>query len=199
MSHKNPLRRFHPWTLAPLVLLTGCATDPIEMAGDPSAIPAFRTFKIQEERYAFAEPVSDAERARVSTELRQAAVGALQSRGYREVSANEPPDVLVVLGAVGRTTLSASAEQDLSKHINPVNTAVFDGSSSDVPTGMAEERPPGVGREGDLILYLLDPATQHSLWRASASGSATTAGEALRKARSTYRTMVRKLPQAPAS
>lgn len=183
--------------LATIFLLLGaCASDPIEMAGDPGALPAFKTFKVQEERYVFPEQITDDQRARVSSELRAAAVSALQGRGYREVTGSEPADVLVVLGAVSRTTMTAAAEQDLGKHINPVNTSVFDASHGNTPSPVGEQRPPGVGREGDLILYLLDPATQRSLWRASSSGAATTPGEALRKARSTYRSMVRKLPEA---
>lgn len=184
--------------LAPLVLLGACASDPIEMAGDPAALPAFHTFKIQEERYIFPERISDEQRTKVSTELRAAAVNALQSRGYREVTGPQAKaDVLVVLGAISRTTMTAATEEDLSRHIRPVDTSVFDASGSDAPaTNAVSDRPPGVGREGDLILYLLDPATQRSLWRASSSGSASSPGEALRKARATYRAMVRKLPQA---
>ncbi|HKE96261.1 MAG TPA: DUF4136 domain-containing protein [Povalibacter sp.] len=185
--------------LAPLLLLAGCATDPIETAGDSAALPAFRTFKVQEERYSFPEQLTAEQRTRVGAELRKAAVGALTERGYREASANESPDVLIVLGAVSRTTLPTGTEEDLSKHINQVDTSVFDASSGQTPTAVGAERPTGFSREGDLVLYLLDPATQHSLWRASASGSASSSGEALRKARSTYKAMVRKLPQAPAA
>ncbi|HEY6641208.1 DUF4136 domain-containing protein [Povalibacter sp.] len=185
---------FAPFALS-LLLLSACATDPIEMAGDPSALPAFRTFKVQEERLLFPEQIPDDQRERIARELRQAAVGALQGRGYQEVAGAEPADVLIVLGAAGRTTMSAAVEEDLSKHINPVNTDVFEGGI-DTPTAVAEDRPPGVGREGDLILYILDPATQRSLWRASSSGAASTPGEALRKAQSVYRSMVRKLPVA---
>ena len=183
-------------TLPLLVLLGACASDPIETAGDADALPAFRTFKVHEERYLFPEQITEDQRAKVSTELRAAAVSALQGRGYREVSGSEQPDVLVVLGAASRTTMSEAAERDMSKYINPVDTSVFDGSGGDAPTPVGDESPPGFGREGDLILYLLDPATQKSLWRASSSGAATTPGEALRKARSTYRSMVRQLPQA---
>lgn len=183
--------------LVSILVLTACASDPIEMAGDPASIPAFRTFKVQEERLAFPEQIPDGQREQITRELRSAAVGALQGRGYREVSGSESPDVLVVLGAAARTTMSPAVEEDLSKHINPVNTSVFDGSSGDTPNAAGEGRPPsGIGREGDLILYIIDPATQRSLWRASSSGAATTPGEALRKARSAYRAMVRKLPAA---
>jgi hypothetical protein len=66
-----------------------------------------------------------------------------------------------------------------------------------VPTAAADQdRQLGIGREGDLILYLLDPKTQRTVWRASSSGSATTPAEALRKVRATYRAMVQKLPPA---
>lgn len=183
-------------SLFAILLLTACASDPIETAGDPASMPAFRTFKVQEERLAFPEQIPDGQREQITRELRSAAVGALQARGYREVSGSESPDVLVILGAASRTTMSAAVEQDLSKHINPVDTSVFDAGSRDTPNTAGEERPPGIGREGDLILYIIDPATQRSLWRASSSGAASTPGEALRKARSAYRGMVRKLPAA---
>ncbi|HMN43989.1 MAG TPA: DUF4136 domain-containing protein [Povalibacter sp.] len=177
-------------------LLAGCATDPIETAGDLATVPAFRTFKVQEERLIFPEQIPEGQRDRIASELRAAAVGALQGRGYREVTGSEPADVLVVLGAAARTTMTEAVEEDLSKHINPVNTSVFDASSGDTPSDASAPRPPGIGREGDLILYILDPATQRSLWRASSSGAASTPGEALRKARSAYRSMVNKLPMA---
>jgi len=185
--------------LAGALLLSACATDPIEFAGDATALPAFRTFKVQEERYIFPEQITDQQRRHVSAELRQAAVSALQSRGYKEAAADVAPDVLVVLGAVSRTTLTPATEAELNKHIRPVDTSVFDASAGNATSGnVGSDRPAGVGREGDLILYLLDPVTQRSLWRASASGSATSANEALRKARATYRSMVKRLPEAGA-
>ena len=195
------MKHRYSWTAAAasLLLLSACATDPIEYAGNPAAIPAFRTFKVQEERYIFPEHISDEQRQRVSNELREAAVKALEGRGYKEVSGNSPADVLVVLGAISRTTLTPATEAELSKHITPVDTSVFDASAGPAPDrGAMNEQPAGVGREGDLILYLLDPATQRSLWRASASGSATSPNEALRKARATYRSMVKSLPEAGA-
>lgn len=182
-----------------LLSLTGCSIDPIETAGDPAALPVFHTFRVQEERYSFAEQITPEQRAQVSAELRSAAVGALQSRGYVEVAANQKADILVVLGAISRTTLPTGTDDDRSKHINQVDTSVFDASSGETPTAVGGDTPTGFSREGDLILYLLDPATQKSLWRASSSGAATSSHEALRKARSTYRAMVKKLPQAPAT
>jgi Domain of unknown function (DUF4136) len=173
-------------------LLPGCASiGPIEMSGDPAALPAFRTFRVHEEQFAFATDISDAQRAQVSTQLRQAAVRALDERGYQEVSGNA--DVLVTLGAISRPVLNTESEPH-SGHLQPVDTSVFDTGRSDLP--QSEVMPAGVGREGDLILYLLDPATQRALWRASASGSATTPSEALRRARATYAEMVAKLPRA---
>jgi Domain of unknown function (DUF4136) len=190
-------------TAAPLLvaglLLAGCATDPIQYAGNVSSLPAFHTFKVQEERYVFPEQVPADQKDRVSRELRQAAVSALQSRGYREVGPNDAADVLVVLGAISRTTTETGVEEDQSRHLNQVNTSVFDGNTSEPPAAIDGGEPTGFSREGDLILYLLDPATQRSLWRANASGSASSSGEALRKAKSTYRAMVRQLPQAPGS
>ncbi len=189
-------RYFHA-ALACVLLLAACATDPIEIAGNAKALPALRTFKVQEERYAFPEQITDEQRRRVSAELRRAAVDALEGRGYQEVTGDTAPDVLVVLGAVGRTTLAPATEAELNKHIRPVDTSVFDASAGSAPAGAAaNDRPTGVGREGDLILYLLDPVTQRALWRANANGSASSAGEALRKARSTYRAMAKRLPEA---
>lgn len=184
-----------PWPLLLLsAVLAGCATDPIEIAGDPASLPAFHTFRVQEERYVFPEQISEARRREVGAQLRRAAVGALQERGYREVGPNEHADVLVVLGAVSRTTVPTGEDNETRKHLNKVDTSVFDASGPTVPTAVGGGDITGFAREGDLILYLLDPTTGRSLWRASASGSASSSGEALSKARSTYRTMVRKLP-----
>ncbi|HEU4487068.1 MAG TPA: DUF4136 domain-containing protein [Povalibacter sp.] len=177
-----------------LALLTGCATDPIEYSGDAAALPPFRTFSIHEERYVFPEQLSDSRRQEVSDQLRRAAVSALQERGYREVGPGEKADVLVVLGAVSRTTTPTGEDNSSHKYVNKVDTSVFDampGPSDAVGGGDIT----GFAREGDLVLYLLDPATQRSLWRASASGIASSSGEALRKARSAYRAMVRELPK----
>jgi hypothetical protein len=171
-------------------LLPGCATvGPIEMSGDPASLPPFRTFRVHEEQFAFATEISDDQRARISKELREAAVSALNQRGYQEAS---DPDVLVTLGAISRLTLRSESESG-SKHIQPVNTSVLDPGQS--PGAHESERMPyGEGREGDLILYLLDPKTERALWRASSSGSATTPAEALRGARATYAAMVARLP-----
>ena len=190
-------------TAAPLLvavsLLVGCATDPIQYAGNVSSLPAFHTFKVQEERYVFPEQIPADQKDRVSRELRQAAVSALQGRGYREVGPNDAADVLVVLGAISRPTVQTGVEEDQSRRLNQVDTSVFDGSTTEPPPAIGGGEPTGYSREGDLILYLLDPATQRSLWRANATGSASSSGEALRKAKSTYRAMVRQLPQAPGS
>jgi hypothetical protein len=181
---------------ASLVLLTACVTDPIEYAGNAKSLPAFRTFKVQEERYIFPEQLPADQRERVGSELRQAAVSALEDRGYRQVPANENADVLVVLGAISRTTVPTAVNEDQSRHVNQVDTSVFDASATEPPAAVGGDGPTGFSREGDLILYLLDPATKRSLWRANASGSASSSGEALRKARSAYRSMVRQLPRA---
>jgi hypothetical protein len=179
------------------LLTAGCATDPIQFAGDAGSLPAFHTFKVQEERYVFPEQLPADQKQKVGTELRQAAVGALESRGYREAAANETADVLVVLGAISRTTTQTAVNEDENPHLNQVDTSVFDASANQsAPAAVGGDGPTGFSREGDLILYLLDPASKRSLWRASASGSASSSGEALRKARSTYRAMVKKLPQA---
>jgi hypothetical protein len=173
-------------------LLPGCATvGPIETSGDPAQLPPFRTFRIHEEQFVFATEISAEQRARISRELRQAAVSALNQRGYQEAS---DADVLVTLGAISRPTLNSDSESS-SGRLHPVDTSVLDAGR---PIGASESQflPSGVGREGDLILYLLDPKTQRALWRASSTGSATTPSEALRRARATYAAMVAKLPRA---
>ena len=105
--------------------------------------------------------------------------------------------MLVTLGAISRPTLGEEAASR-GGHINPVDTSVLDaGRPTSVPESEAT-MPPGVGREGDLILYLLDPKTKRALWRASSSGSATTPSEALRRARATYAAMVAMLPKPAA-
>ncbi len=178
-----------------VLALGACATDPIEYAGTPASLPPFRTFKVAEERYVFPEQISPNQRDRVGPELREAAASALRERGYREVGKDETADVLVVLGAIGRTTAPTAVNEDQSRHLNQVDTNVFDGSTAEPPPAVGGEGPVGFSREGDLILYLLDPNTRRSLWRANSSGSASSAGEALRKARSVYRAMVRQLPR----
>jgi hypothetical protein len=177
------------------IALAACSSDPIEMSGDPAAIPAFSTFQIHDEQYVFAEVLSEQQRAKISTELRQAVVQALKERGYREDS---PPDVLVVLGAISRA-LPPEQDNESKRAIKAVDPRVLESDRPDVPSAQPEDRPIGTGREGDLILYLLDPKTQRTIWRASSSGSATTPAEALRKARATYHEMARKLPRAAGS
>jgi hypothetical protein len=174
-------------------LLQGCASiGPIEISGDPASLPPFKTFRVHEEQFVFATEITEQQREQISKELRQAAVSALNQRGYLEAS---DADVLVTLGAVSRPTLGIESESG-DGGIKPVDTSVFDAGQ---PPGVPESdrRPSGEGREGDLILYLLDPKTKRALWRASSSGSATTPSEALRTARATYAAMVAKLP-APA-
>jgi Domain of unknown function (DUF4136) len=177
-------------------LLPGCATvGPIETSGDPASLPPFRTFHVYEEQFVFATEISAEQRERVSKELRAAAVSALNGRGYQEVAADA--DVLVTLGAISRPTLSTESESGDSR-LHPVDTSVLDpGRPPGVPE--SERMPSGAGREGDLILYLLDPKTHRALWRASANGSATTPAEALRRARATYAAMVEQLPRAAAA
>ena len=83
------------------IALAACATAPIEISGDAAALAPFSTFQIHEEQYVFAEEISDARRAELGTQIRQAAIQALEERGYRQAS---PADVLVVLGIVSRAT-----------------------------------------------------------------------------------------------
>jgi hypothetical protein len=172
-------------------LLQACAVDPIETSGDVSRLPAFKTFSIGEEQFSFPTAPSDAQRARVSKELHEAAVSAMESRGYREAT---PGDVLVTLGAVSRATLADTSDPEERSHITRVDTSVLSPTSDSRPVSERDVTPEGVGREGDLILYILDPATKKVIWRASSSGSATTPAEALSKAKATYRAMAGKLP-----
>jgi len=174
-----------------VLLLQACALDTIETSGDAASIPAFRTFSVGEEQYSFPSRPSAAQRARIGKELREAAVAALESRGYREATSG---DVQITLGAVGRTTLSDTSDPEARAHITPVDPSVLSPGSDSRPPADRDALPEGVGREGDLIFYILDPATKRVIWRASSSGSATTPAEALRKAKATYRAMVDKLP-----
>jgi hypothetical protein len=181
--------------LAPAMVLalSACASDPIETSGDPAQVPAFATFEIRDENYVFSEPLSDEQLAKINSEMHSAAVDALQERGYKQAS---PADIVVVLGAVSRA-MPPAEEDDARRTIKAVDTRVMEPGRPDVPTAAADQdRQLGIGREGDLILYLLDPKTQRTVWRASSSGSATTPAEALRKVRATYRAMVQKLPPA---
>lgn len=174
-------------------LLQACMSfDSIETSGDAAAIPPFHTFAILEEQFSFGVPVSEEQRASITAKMRRATVDALQELGYREAS---PPDVLVTLGAVSRVIL----EPDSGGHtggLQPVDTSVLDTNRDSQPPPEATQPLAGVEREGDLILYLLDPQTKRAIWRANSSGSATTPGEAERKAGAAFRAMVRKLPKA---
>ena len=179
---------------AMLLTLAACASDPIEMSGDPAKVPAFATFEIRDEKYVFSEPLSEAQLAKVNAELRAAAVDALQAHGYKQAS---PADIVVVLGAVSRATPPAEEDEEDKRTIRAVDTRVLEPGRTDMQTAAGDpDRLIGIGREGDLILYLLDPKTQRTVWRASSSGAASTPAEAWRKARATYKAMVQKLPPA---
>jgi Domain of unknown function (DUF4136) len=172
-------------------MLAGCASDPIEVSGDPAALPSFKTFNVYQQQFAFATEISDEQREHVSKELRAAVVHALEGRGYREAS---NADVLVALGAVSRLTLSDDPGAG-GGPLHHVDTSVLDPGRPTVES-TSELLPEGVGREGDLFLDLLDAKTQRVVWHASSTGAATTPSEALRKARSTYAAMVGRLPKA---
>jgi hypothetical protein len=172
-------------------LLPACATvDQIETS-DPATLRPFKTFHVQQIQFTFATDITAEQRDRVSTELRAAVVGALNERGYREAA---QADVLVTLGALSRPTLPEEAESAHSP-LHAVDTSVLD-SSRPPSVSSSNAPPPGAGREGDLVLELLDPKTQRSIWHASSTGAATTPSEALRKARATYAAMVARLPKA---
>jgi hypothetical protein len=174
--------------------LAACSSlGPLELSGDPAALPPFKTFRVHEEQFVFASELSPEEIARISAELRSAAVSAFERRGYRESSGNV--DMLVSLAAISRPTLPEPGESGGNSALHPVDTSVLDPGQPGGP--QFYDRPAGgAGREGDLLLYLLDPKTQRVLWQASANGAATTPAEALRHARSTYAAMVAKLPPA---
>ena len=185
-------RKLHACALC-VAALAGCSSvDPIETSGNPAALPPFTTFHVYQEQFTFAADLEPAERERIAKQLRGAAVAALNERGYREAASNA--DVLVMLGAISRPTLSEESEAR-SGPLTPVDTSVLDTGRPNTP--VPEMAPSGVGREGDLILELLDPKTRKSIWHASSTGAATTPGEALRKARATYAAMVAQLPKAP--
>jgi hypothetical protein len=173
-----------------ICLLPACGTDPIEMSGDPAAIPPFKSFRIADEQLVFASEVSDEQRDKVSKQLRGAAASALEKRGYREAT---DADVLVDLAAMSRPTLSdAAGAGSTFSHVDPT---VLDSSRS-VTSPASEVPPSGVGREGDLLMSLRDAKTGKALWSASSYGAASSPSEALRKARSTYAAMAAKLPKA---
>lgn len=174
-------------------LLAACASDPIEMSGDPATIPPFKSFRIDAEQFVFATEITPERREQVSKTLREAAVSALEKRGYQE---STTADVLVTLAALSRPTLPEAAPA--GGGLQHVDTSVLDPSRPfNAPT--SEIEPPGAGREGDLMLSLRDAQTGRMLWQASSNGAATTPAEALRKARSTYAAMVGKLPKAGSS
>lgn len=180
---------------AGVATLAACASDPIETSGDARSVPAFSTFQIHDEQYVFDEPLSEDQRARISTELRLAAVEALKARGYRE---GTPADVLVVLGAVRRSTAPES-EKELKRGINAVDMSALDTSRPDMPLPTREDSAAPGGSQGDLILYLLDSKNQRTLWRANSTGTANSPAEAMGKARATFRAMAEKLPRAAGS
>src|SRR5688572_16823903 len=79
-------------------LLAACATiGPIEVSGDPAALPSFKTFRVLEVQFAFATSINSEQVARISSELRAAAVSALEQRGYEEAA---DADMLVALAAL---------------------------------------------------------------------------------------------------
>jgi hypothetical protein len=175
--------------------LAGCAgVDPIEMSGDPATLRPFKTFRIQDEQLAFARPISEAERSQVVAEMRTAVVRSMTDRGYTE---STDADVLVSIGAATRLTFDDNVAPQEGRLRNVDPSVVEAGRPTTSPS--AELMPPGVEREGDLFLYLLDPTTKRVLWRASTSGSATTPAEAKRRARASYSAMVGKLPKASAN
>lgn len=171
-------------------VLTACATDPIEMSGDPATIPPFKSFRIDDAQLVFATEVSPEQRDKVAKQLHAAAASALEKRGYREAT---DADVLVGLSAMSRPVFPE--ETGSAGGLHHVDTTVLDaGRPFNEPS--SETPPSGVGREGDLMLSLRDAKTGKALWSASSNGSASTPSEALRKAKSTYAAMAAKLPKA---
>jgi hypothetical protein len=173
--------------------LASCAgVDPIEMSSDPATLPAFKTYRVEEEQLAFATEISAEERSQVAGELRKAVTDALAERGYTQSGADA--DVLVSLGAASRLTFDSEAGPNDSRlrHVDP--SVLEAGRPPEVPGN--ERGPSDAAREGDLFVYLLDPKTKRVIWRASTSGAATTPSEARRRARATYAAMIGKLPKA---
>jgi hypothetical protein len=174
-------------------LLATCATiGPIEVSGDPAALPTFRTFRVLEVQFAFATDINSEQVAKISSELRAAAVSALEQRGYEQAA---DADMLIALAALSRPTLDAQGEASGGSALHHVDTSVLDSGQPSTPPQSAIPSA-HTGRDGDLLLSLLDPKTQRTVWLASSSGAATTPAEALRNARATYAAMVAKLPQA---
>jgi hypothetical protein len=174
-------------------LLAACAPlGEVQTSGDPASLPPFKTFRIHEEQFVFATELSPEQTAKISKELRGAAVSALAKRGYKEVSGNA--DILVSLAAISRPTFGDEPGAGGAVPWHPVDSSSDPGRLFGPPG--SESPTEGAGREGDLMLYLLDPRTQRVVWSASANGAATTPSEALRHARSTYAAMVDKLPKA---
>jgi hypothetical protein len=180
-------------TLVACLLAACAASGPIEVSGDPAALAPFRTFRVLEVQFAFTSDINSEQVAKISGELRAAAVSALEERGYEEAA---DADMLVALAALSRPASDAQAESgNGGGALHHVDTSVLD-------PGQPRSPPPSgsvagdAGREGDLLLSLLDPGTQRVLWQASSNGAATTPAEALRKARATYAAMVAKLPRA---
>jgi hypothetical protein len=173
-------------------LLAACAPlGTVETSGDATALKPFKTFRIHEEQFVFASELSPERSAKISKELRGAAVSALEQRGYQEVSGDA--DMLVSLAAISRPKLSDEPANGGATPWHPVDTSSDPGRLFGPPG--SDISPSGVGREGDLMLNLLDPKTQRVVWSASATGAATTPSEALRHARATYAAMVEKLPK----
>jgi hypothetical protein len=174
-------------------LLATCATiGPIEVSGDPAALPAFRTFRVLEVQFAFATDINSEQVAKISSELRAAAVSALEQRGYEQAA---DADMLIALAALSRPTLDAQGEANGGSALHHVDTSVLDSGQPSTPPQSAIPSA-HTGRDGDLLLSLLDPKTQRTVWLASSNGAATTPAEALRNARATYAAMVAKLPKA---
>ena len=186
------LQKAPPIAFAACLLAACAALGPIDVSSDPPAIAPFRTFRVLEVQFAFATELNSEQVARISSELRAAAVSALEGRGYEEAA---DADVLVALAALSRPTPNEQTESGSSGPLHHIDTAVLDSGQplSPPPSGTM---PAHTGREGDLLLSLLDPKTQRAVWQASSHGSATTPAEALRKARTSYAAMVARLPRA---
>jgi hypothetical protein len=173
--------------------LASCAAvDPIEISSNPASLPPFKTYRVQDEQIAFATEISEEERSQVAGELRKAVTGALAARGYTEGGADA--DVLVSLGAVSRLTFDDDPGPSDGGLRNVDPSVLESGRPPEMPGN--ERGPSGVGREGDLFFYLLDPQTKRVIWRASTTGAATTPSEARRRARASYGAMIGKLPKA---
>lgn len=185
------LRLLRVPALLSLAAIAACVSiPPIDVAPPGVAPPEFETFTLVEPQLLLDRQIDEATKARLADELADAAREGLLAQGHREVQAD--PDVLVVVSAVSRINLPPSAERQ--RNVQVFNPSVLDPNRTFENASITPPDPHGAGRDGDLILSVLDPATKATLWQAVAMGAASSPREALRNARATFKAMAEKLP-----